>query len=99
MWKRRVRGTGDVAVLRAVLFLRAWTPARLWAGLARGHLGRSALNVDGAWQGLFSTRMVARRSRARKGAENRIQADRLGQCERLRRAVDCAPYLNSLRLR
>ena len=35
------------------------------------------------------------RSRARKGAENRIQADRLGQCERLRRAVDCAPYLNS----
>gem|GEM_PF-3450641 len=23
----------------------------------------------------------------------KIQADRLGQCERLRRAVDCAPYL------
>jgi len=36
---------------------------------------------------------AVKRSRARKGAENQIQADRLGQCERLRRAVDCAPYL------
>ena len=35
------------------------------------------------------------RSRARKSAENKIQAGRLGQCERLRRAVDCAPYQRS----
>ena len=35
------------------------------------------------------------RSRARKSAENKIQTDRLGQFERLRRAVDCAPYQRS----
>jgi len=33
--------SGDVAVLSAVLVLRAWTPARLCAHLARAHLGRS----------------------------------------------------------
>gem|GEM_PF-3532679 len=50
---------------------------------------------QGGWSvsGLFSTRMGALRSRACKGAEAKIQADGLGQCERLRRAVDCAPYL------
>jgi hypothetical protein len=46
--------------------------------LARGHLGRSAINVGGAWQGLFSTGMVARRRRARKSAENKIQVEKSG---------------------
>jgi len=64
---------GDVAVLGAVLFLRAWTPARLWVDLARGALGRSALKLSRACQGLFSTMSGACRSRARKGAENKIQ--------------------------
>ena len=59
-------------------------------GLARGQLGRSALKVGGACQGLFSTRSVPRRSRARKSAGNKIQADRLGK-------VRAAPAHNGLR--
>ena len=53
---------GDAAVLSAVLFLRAWTPARLLAGLARGALGgRSS-----------APQMGALGSRGREGAENKI---------------------------
>ena len=33
--KWRTRENGEAAVLSAVLFLRAWTPARLWQGLSR----------------------------------------------------------------
>jgi len=107
---------GGVAVLSAVLFLRAWTPARLVAGfgarpswpqvfcdrdgrapsgrLERGQLGRSALKVGGACQRLFSAWRGARRSRARKGADGRIPAEKPGQHDPHRRAVDCAPYLS-----
>ena len=42
-----------------------------------------------------ATALQGERSRARKGADGKIQADRLGQCEWLRRAVDCAPYLDA----
>jgi len=38
-------------------------------------------------------------SRARKSAEHRIQAGRPGLRDQPRRAVDCAPYLNSASLR
>ena len=40
-----------------------------------------------------ATALQGERSRARKSAEHRIQAERPGQHEQLRRAVDCAPYL------
>ena len=60
---------------------------------ARGHLGRSAVKVDGTCQRLFSTRSGARRSRARKGADGRIPAEKPGQHKPHQRAVDCAPYL------
>ena len=53
---------GDAAVLSAVLFLRARTPARLLAGSARGALGRRS----------SAPRMGALGSRAREGAENKI---------------------------
>ena len=47
-------------------------------------------------QGFFPHQQITgSRSRARESAENHIQPNRLGQCEQLRRAVDCAPYLNS----
>ena len=59
MWKCQTSGNGDVAVLSAVLFLRACTPARLCAAMARGALGC----------GSPATGTVARCSRARKGAE------------------------------
>gem|GEM_PF-5280222 len=35
------------------------------------------------------------RSRARKGADGRTPAEKPGQDDSPRRAVDCAPYLNS----
>ena len=38
---------------------------------------------------------AVKRSRARKGADGRIPAEKLGLHDQLRRAVDCAPYLNS----
>ena len=51
---------------------------------------------QGGWsvcQGLFfDWDGVARRSRARKSAEHRIQAERPGPHKQPRRAVDCAPY-------
>ena len=78
MWKWQSSGNGDVAVLSTVLFLRALTPARLWADLARGALGRSALNVGRVWQGLFSIGSGVGRSRARKSAEGRIPAREAG---------------------
>jgi len=83
--------------LRRVPHMRD-APYRLSAPLgrsARGHLGRSARKVGGAWQGPFSTGMVARRSRARNGADGRTPAEKPGQHDSPRRAVDCAPYLNS----
>jgi len=49
------------AVARGALGRRSpatGTVARPWADLARGHLGRSALKLGGAWDGLFSTGTV-----------------------------------------
>ena len=46
----------------------------------------------------FRTNAPAARSRARKSVENKIQVEKLGLHDQPRRAVDCAPYLNSLRL-
>jgi len=71
-------------VLSVVLFLWVWTPARLWADLARGHPGRRS----------SAPQMGALRSRARKSAENKIQTWKPGLHGQPRRAVDCAPYLN-----
>jgi len=45
-----------------------------------------------------SSNRSAHSSRARKSADYQIQAEKPGQCDKLRRAVDCAPYL-ILRLR
>jgi hypothetical protein len=63
--------------------VRSVWPCNCYCAVVRGHLGcRSS-----------ATGMVARRSRARKGADGGIPAEKPGQHDPPRRAVDCAPYL------
>ena len=60
------------ALLAAGLLAPVWS--RAGVDLERGALGRSALKLSRACQGLFSTMSGACRSRARKGAESQTQA-------------------------
>jgi|GEM_PF-6956095 len=66
-----------------------WTPRHLTQNVLRRYdpLGRAGSPLPA---GYFQTA----RSRARKGAENKIQTWKPGLHGQPRRAVDCAPYLN-----
>jgi len=62
VWKWQTSGNGDVAVLSTVLFLRAWTPARLRTDLSRAaSLGEVAP----------ATETVTRRGRLERGHRGR----------------------------
>jgi len=58
---------------------------------------QASANADTAF-GSASEHWPTPRSRARKSADGRIPAENLGLHNQTRRAADCAPYLNSLRL-
>jgi len=85
----RVARAGTTTSVAAFCERRLFSPARVQQD-SPADAGQQNLVIT---DHRYST--AGERSRAREGGENKIQTHKTGSHNQPRRAVDCAPYLNS----